>query len=80
MQPLRSYTLKVLTSYFENLGDESPSKLHEMVLQEVEIPLLQIVLEQTKGNQSKAAAILGLSRSTLHKKLKLYQLLNSIEN
>jgi Fis family transcriptional regulator len=46
------------------------------VLGEVEPPLFNAVLEYTQGNQTAAAAILGISRATLRKKLKQYQLLN----
>jgi Fis family transcriptional regulator len=42
------------------------------VLQEVECPLLEIVMDQARGNQTKAAEILGINRSTLRKKLKQY--------
>ena len=40
-----------------------------MVMSEVEEPLLQTVMRHTGGNQTKAAALLGISRSTLRKKL-----------
>ena len=46
-----------------------------MVLREVERPLLEVVMQQTKGNQSRAAEVLGINRNTLRKKLKLYQLI-----
>ena len=45
-----------------------------MVLAEVEPPLLETVMEYTKGNQTRAAEVLGISRSTLRKKLALYGL------
>ena len=47
-----------------------------MMLGEVEAPLMQAVMEYTKGNQSRAAIVLGLSRGTLRKKLKMYGLLD----
>ena len=46
-----------------------------MVLQEVERPLLEVVMQKTNGNQSRAAEVLGINRNTLRKKLKLYQLI-----
>ena len=46
-----------------------------MVLREVERPLLEVVMRQTNGNQSRTAEILGINRNTLRKKLKLYQLI-----
>jgi len=61
-----------IACYFANLGDTRASNVYEMVLAEVEVPLLRRVLKYTKGNQSKAAIVLGLSRGTLRKKLKIY--------
>ena len=46
-----------------------------MVLREVERPLLEVVMQQTNGNQSRAAEVLGINRNTLRKKLKLYELI-----
>jgi Fis family transcriptional regulator len=46
-----------------------------MVMAEVEAPLLAVVLEYTKDNQSRAAELLGLNRGTLRKKMKEYGLL-----
>ncbi|MFU8797594.1 MAG: DNA-binding transcriptional regulator Fis [Gammaproteobacteria bacterium] len=75
MQPLRDHALDTLQTYFDHMGDHEISDLYTMVLQEIEIPLLQIVLQKTKGNRSKAAEMLGLNRSTLRKKLNQYELL-----
>ena len=54
---------------------EPVSELYQMVLAEMEIPLLEKVLEYPRGNQTKAAELLGLNRGTLRKKLKQYGLL-----
>jgi Fis family transcriptional regulator len=43
-------------------------------LSEVEAPLLEVVMQFTGGNQTRAAAILGLNRGTLRKKLRQYGL------
>ncbi|MCX8049452.1 MAG: DNA-binding transcriptional regulator Fis [Methylohalobius sp.] len=61
-----------LNKYFAELNGENTVGLYAMVMAEVEKPLLETVLNHTGGNQSKAAQILGLSRSTLRKKLKQY--------
>ena len=45
-----------------------------MVLGEIEQPLLTTLMEYTRGNQSRAATILGLNRSTLRKKLRKYKI------
>jgi Fis family transcriptional regulator, factor for inversion stimulation protein len=73
-KPLRECVQSALETYFEHLGDESPRKLYELVLNEVEPPLLQAVLRYTRGNQSKAAEVLGINRGTLRKKLRAYSL------
>lgn len=80
-QPLKAYVKQALENYFsllttENNLSSAPPKLelYELVLNEVEYPLLEIVLQQTRGNQTKAAKLLGISRGTLRKKLKLYDL------
>ncbi|WP_019519711.1 helix-turn-helix domain-containing protein [Faucicola boevrei] len=64
----------VVRQYFRNLGNETPSDLYDIMLQQLEKPLLKVVLEQTRGNQSKTAEILGLNRGTLRKKLKTHGL------
>lgn len=61
--------------YLETLEDEAVSDLYELVLKEVEAPLLRSVLEHTDNNQSKTAEILGMNRATLRKKLRKYRLL-----
>jgi len=52
-------------------GDDLPSAgLYERVLKEVERPLLTLTLQATRGNQIKAADVLGLNRNTLRKKIR----------
>lgn len=72
---LRNCVRRSLTDFFRNLDGESVNDLYELVLAEMEIPLLEKVLEHTRGNQTKAAEMLGLNRGTLRKKLKQYGLL-----
>ena len=60
----------VLEGYFSDLDGHKPSRdLYDMVMAEVEMPLLRTILRFTGGNQSRAAEILGINRSTLRKKL-----------
>jgi DNA-binding protein Fis len=73
-EPLRTQVERSLKNYFSQLGDTDPSNLYELVIAEVELPLLEVVLKRTRGNQTKTAKLLGLSRGTLRKKLKRYQL------
>ena len=55
-------------------GRNSPNNLYELALRQVEQPLFEAILEHTKGNQSRAAELLGLNRGTLRKKLRSYNL------
>ena len=66
-----------LNTYFDQLDGAEPSEIYSMVLKQVEAPLLEVVMQQVDGNQTKAAACLGLNRGTLRKKLRLYGLDNS---
>ena len=75
-QPLHDSVRQSLEHYILHLKGEMPSNLYELILAEVEAPLLQAVMEYTKNNQSRAAIILGLSRGTLRKKLKQYGMLD----
>lgn len=63
-----------LKTYFAKLEGQTPSDLYGMVIAEVEKPLIEMVLQLTNGNQSKAAKILGISRGTLRKKMAIYKL------
>ncbi|MDX2372745.1 DNA-binding transcriptional regulator Fis [Psychrobacter sp. PP-21] len=74
-QPLHVHVERVVRQYFAMLGDEMPTDLYELILKQVEEPLLSVVLEKTRGNQTKCAQILGLNRGTLRKKLKTYDLM-----
>ncbi|HEV2614255.1 MAG TPA: helix-turn-helix domain-containing protein [Gammaproteobacteria bacterium] len=67
---LHEYVSLMLDKYFEELEEQKPKKVYEMVMTEVESALLKSMLDFTKRNQSKAAEFLGLSRSTLRKKLR----------
>ena len=64
-----------LSQFFQDLDGHCPDNLYDMVLQQVEEPLLRLVMSYVDGNQSKAAACLGLNRGTLRKKLQIYNLL-----
>lgn len=72
---LRSEVEKSLRRYFQHLEDEPVTDLHQMVMSEVEAPLLQAVMRYTGNNQSKASIMLGLNRGTLRTKLKHYGML-----
>jgi len=61
--------------YLETMDDQPVTDLYALVLREIEAPLIRCVLESTGNNQSQTAAILGLNRGTLRKKLTKYGLL-----
>lgn len=70
--PLRTQVRSALQHYFLHLEGDMPVNLYKLVIQEVECPLLETVMDQARGNQTKAAEMLGINRSTLRKKLKQY--------
>ncbi|MFZ5757214.1 MAG: DNA-binding transcriptional regulator Fis [Pseudomonadota bacterium] len=74
-QTLRDAADQAVANYFRQLGDENVTGVYDLVLAEIEAPLLARVLEFTRGNQTQAAIVLGLNRGTLRKKLKQYKLL-----
>lgn len=73
-QGLSDTVRRVLENYFRDLDGHEPAHLYQLVLQEIERPLLETVMQYTRGNQSKASIVLGLNRGTLRKKLKQYDL------
>ena len=70
LQPaLRECVSRAVRRYLHDMDGRSPDGLYELVLQEVEGPLLREVMSWAGGNQSRAAAALGINRATLRKKL-----------
>ena len=63
-----------LIAYFDGLDDHQPCAVYELVLSQTEKPMLEVVMQHTKGNITKAAKILGLNRITLRRKLAKYGL------
>ena len=74
-KPLSTLTDEALRGYFASLNGHKPGDLYQLVIGEVERPLLNAVMSYTNGNQSEAAEILGINRGTLRKKLKTYNLM-----
>jgi Fis family transcriptional regulator len=71
---LKDVVGKVVRRYLHDLGHSPNSNLHEVLLAEVEPALLHEVLKHCRGNQSRAADILGINRATLRKKLLQYHI------
>ena len=63
---------RALDKYFKDLDGEKPCAVYDMVMHCVERPMLEAVLQRVKGNQTHAAQVLGINRSTLRKKLQQY--------
>jgi Fis family transcriptional regulator len=75
LQPaLRECVARAVRRYLSDVESEPAEGLHALVLREVESPLLREVLAWYNGNQSRAAAALGINRATLRKKLQQYGL------
>jgi len=72
---LRDSVEKAVTNYFQHLDGQDVSDVYDMVLAEIEAPMLEVVMNFTRHNQTRAAHVLGLNRGTLRKKLKQYGLL-----
>lgn len=72
---LKSAAEDAIRQFIETLDGEEAREFYNLVLAEVEEPLLRVVMEYTANNQSRAATMLGLNRGTLRKKLRQYDLL-----
>jgi Fis family transcriptional regulator len=64
-----------LETYFKDLRGAEPHAVYDMVMQVVEKPLLDVVMQRAEGNQSRAAEWLGINRNTLRRKLALHKLI-----
>jgi len=78
MKDLAAYSLETcvrarLDRYFADLGDAKPQDVLAMVVRCVENVVVQVALEKTQGNQTKAADMLGVTRGTLRKKMQSAQ-------
>lgn len=73
--PLRESVKHAVERYFTHLDGQSVTDMYDMVIAEVEEPLLTTVMRIVGQNQSLAARMLGISRGTLRKKLERYGML-----
>ena len=73
---LHSAVDRAVRDYLAALDGQSTTDFYNLVLAEVEAPLLRAVMDHTRNNQTLASQMLGLNRGTLRKKLKQYQLLS----
>ena len=71
-KPLRDSVKQALRNYLSQLDGQDVNDLYELVLVEFEHPMLDMIMQYTRGNQTRAANMLGINRGTLRKKLKKY--------
>ncbi|MBD3763355.1 MAG: response regulator [Rhodobacterales bacterium] len=69
-EKLSASVAKHLKRYFDLHGGALPPPgVYQRILREVELPLIEIALDATAGNQAKCADLLGINRNTLRKKI-----------
>ena len=73
-KPLRASVKQAVNKYLKESNSLEIDNLYELVLAEIEAPLLEEVMTHTRGNQTRAANLMGINRGTLRKKLKQYGL------
>jgi Fis family transcriptional regulator len=73
-QPIRRSVTSAIELYLGDMNGHEVNDLYHVVLSEVEPAILDVVMRYVEGNQTEAAEMLGVSRGTLRKKLKLYGL------
>ena len=75
-QSLRESVTIAVRHYLDELDGQLSADVYQMVLAEIEAPLLKEIMAYTRNNQTKASIMLGLNRGTLRKKLKQYDLIS----
>ena len=73
---LRDSVTSAVRDYLMQLDGQLGTEVYQMVLAEVEAPLLEEIMAYTRSNQTKASRMLGLNRGTLRKKLRSYSLIH----
>jgi len=71
---LEKWLDKSVKKYVSHMDGRQNGGLHDLIIGGVEKPLLEIVLQETEGNRTKAANILGINRNTLRKKIQDYNI------
>ena len=73
---LREAVTIAVRRYLYELDGQLSTEVYQMVLAEIELPLLTEIMAYTRHNQTRASLMLGLNRGTLRKKLKQYNLIS----
>ena len=71
---LREFVRQEVQEYFKKIDGYPINKVYSLVIGEVEKPLIEETIKYCKGNQSKASELLGISRGTLRKKMRQYNI------
>lgn len=74
---LNQAVTRAVREYLAELDGQMTTDFYQLVLAEVEAPLLREIMAYTRNNQTRASIMLGLNRGTLRKKLKQYDLLSN---
>ena len=72
--PLRQHVQDTISRYLKDMGNTVPENLYQILLSEIEPPLIEEILKCTGGNQSRAADMLGITRNTLRTKMQRYSI------
>ncbi|MFK8011087.1 MAG: helix-turn-helix domain-containing protein [Marinicellaceae bacterium] len=71
---LKDYTRQTVNQYLNDMKGFKAKNLYSFVINEIEKGIILEVLEFTKGNQSEASSILGITRTTLRNKIRKHKL------
>ncbi|MCG8465847.1 MAG: Fis family transcriptional regulator [Xanthomonadales bacterium] len=74
---LAQFVHTLVSEYLRDMGSAEPRAVYKMIIEEVEPAMIAAVMEHAGGNQSRAATILGITRTTLRQRLRQYGLTDS---
>ena len=78
-KPLVEYVRLSILEFLSHNSVQESTNLHSIVIDQVEKTMIEVVLEKYEYNQSKVSRILGISRSTLRKKIDVYNIIEDRE-
>ncbi len=70
---LKEYTRQTVRQYLQDLKGHQAKNLYDFVIDEIEMGIILEVLDFTEGNQTQAASILGITRTTLRNKIRKHK-------